>query len=73
MLDDIAAPRSRGALLVEVPAFGLALLIAELAFKLGSFTLELVAFLGMWFVLRTVAQQMTRLSSIRRRNPETRL
>lgn len=34
----------------QVPALGLAFLIAELFFKFHSFTLECAAFLATWFV-----------------------
>ena len=45
---------SRGArafLFEEAVPFSAALLTAELFFKLGSFTLEAVAFLGLWYGL----------------------
>ncbi|MCB0517627.1 MAG: hypothetical protein H6577_22190 [Lewinellaceae bacterium] len=37
-----------------LPSFGLSLVMAELYFKFGSFTLECLAFLGTWYVLATV-------------------
>jgi hypothetical protein len=38
----------------QVPTLGGSLLVAELFYKFGSFTLEAVAFLGTWFVLDAV-------------------
>ena len=35
----------------QLPALALALIIAELWFKFGSFTLECLGFLATWFVL----------------------
>ena len=35
----------------QLPALALALIIAELWFKFGSFTLECLGFLAPWFVL----------------------
>ena len=46
--------------LEQVPAFGVAWLIAEFFFKFGSFTLECGAFLAMWFVLDAVVQWVSR-------------
>jgi len=43
---------SRKALLLQqLPTLGGSLLIAELFYKFGSFTLESLAFLATWFVL----------------------
>ncbi len=41
-------------ILQQAPAFGLSLIIAEMFYKLGSFTLEAIAFLGTWFVVDAV-------------------
>jgi len=41
----------RQLLLEQVPVLGGSLVIAELFYKFGSFTLECVAFLATWFVL----------------------
>jgi len=39
-------------LLIEIlPSFSISLLVAECFYKLGSFSLECVAFLTTWFVL----------------------
>ncbi len=40
----------------QVPALGLAFLIAELFFKFHSFTLECAAFLATWFVFDVAIQ-----------------
>ena len=47
--------------ITEVPAFGAALVIAEIFYKFHSFTLELVAFLVTWFVLGWAARQLYNL------------
>ena len=53
----------RRALLIEqAPAMGGSLLVAEVFFKFGSFTLEAIAFLATWFVLDAAIQALTRLS-----------
>lgn len=38
----------------QVPALGASWLIAELLYKFGSFSLELLAFLATWFVIDAV-------------------
>lgn len=38
------------------PTMGTSLLVAELFFKFGSFTLESLAFLATWFVLDAAVQ-----------------
>lgn len=45
----------RKMLLTELPALCLSLLIAEVAYKFGSFILECLAFLATWFVLGWIA------------------
>ncbi|MEJ2273075.1 MAG: hypothetical protein P8Y01_00620 [Woeseiaceae bacterium] len=35
----------------QLPTLGASLMIAELAYKSGSFSLEAIAFLATWFVL----------------------
>jgi hypothetical protein len=37
----------------ETPALGAAMILAEMFYKFGSFSLECVAFLGTWLVLST--------------------
>ena len=39
----------RRLLLEQVPAFGISLLVSELFFKFHSFTLEVGAFLAVWY------------------------
>jgi hypothetical protein len=41
-------------LAVQLPPFGLALLIADWFFKFGSFSLECISFLALWFALARV-------------------
>jgi hypothetical protein len=50
---------------VEVPAFGVSVLIAEAAYKFHSFTLELVAFLTTWYIVGFAARQIARLVGFR--------
>ena len=38
----------------QVPALALSLIVAELFYKFGSFTLECLGFLATWFVLDAV-------------------
>lgn len=40
----------------QLPAIGLAWLIAEMFYKFHSFTLELLAFFATWFVIDAVIQ-----------------
>ena len=44
----------------QMPALGLAWLIAEVFYKFKSFTLECLAFLVSWFVLDAVIQWIVR-------------
>lgn len=43
----------------QVASLGLAWLVAELFYKFGSFTLELVAFLATWFVIDWLVQAVS--------------
>ena len=47
-------------LLLQAPALGTSLLITEQFCKFHSFTLECLAFLGMWYVFDAVLQQLSR-------------
>lgn len=51
----------RALLLQQLPTLGSSLLIAELFYKFGSFSLEAAAFLGTWFVLDAVYQTINDL------------
>lgn len=51
----------RDLLFKQFPALGSSLLVAELFYKFGSFSLEAVAFLGTWFVLDVALQAVTSL------------
>lgn len=44
----------------EFAPFALALLIAQIWFKWGSFSLELIGFIAVWFVLGFVADILLR-------------
>lgn len=46
-----------------LPSFGLSLLIAELYYKLGSFSLECLAFLATWYALGTLISKINPLKS----------
>lgn len=52
------SPRS---LLQQAPTLGGSLLVAELFYKFGSFSLEALAFLATWFVLDAALQAVARL------------
>ena len=46
--------RSREVQLAEIPSFIISFIVAELFYKLHSFTLETICFLATWFVLSMV-------------------
>jgi len=50
----------------QLPAFGLAWLLAEMFYKWHSFSLEMLGFLATWFVLDAVVQGVRRLMAPRR-------
>ena len=50
----IKSKQSWDAFAVELPAFCMALLVAELFYKFGSFTLECIAFIPTWYGLSLV-------------------
>jgi len=63
MLDGLfseAPQRLREVLLYEAPPFAAALVIAEVFFKFGSFTLEVIAFLILWRSLLWAYQRAVR-------------
>ena len=47
----------------QVPALALSLIVAELFYKFGSFTLECLGFLATWFVLDAMFAQIGRALS----------
>ena len=51
---------ARRLLAEQMPALGLAWLIAEMFYKFKSFTLECVAFLATWFLVDAVIQWVVR-------------
>ena len=48
----------KSALTAELPGFVVALAIAQIFFKWGSFSLELVGFLGTWWVASFLADEI---------------
>lgn len=51
----------RALLLDQLPAFAVALLIAETLYKFKSFTLECLAFLATWYVVDLTLQAVRRM------------
>lgn len=49
----------RQLLLAQAPILALSLVIAELFYKFGSFTLECIAFLATWYFLDLAANFLT--------------
>ena len=47
----------------QAPALALSLIVAELFYKFGSFTLECIGFLATWFVLDALFAQIGRVLS----------
>lgn len=47
---------------LELAPFAIALIVAQLFFKWGSFSLELVGFLALWWVLGYIAHHIPGLS-----------
>ena len=47
----------------QAPALAISLVVAELFYKFGSFTLECLGFLATWFVLDAVFAQIGRFLS----------
>jgi hypothetical protein len=45
---------------LEVPSFAIALLVAEVFYKFGSFSLELLAFLPTWYAAARVFRAIVR-------------
>jgi hypothetical protein len=52
-------------MLEQLPAFGIAWLIAETFYKWKSFSLEMLGFLVTWFVLDAAIQGVRRLLPVR--------
>lgn len=52
----------RDILLQQAPGAGASLLIAEVFFKFGSFSLEVLAFLGTWLVVDALIQAARRVT-----------
>ena len=47
----------------QAPALAISLVVAELFYKFGSFTLECIGFLATWFVLDALFAQIGRVLS----------
>lgn len=52
-----AVPKAQ-LILEHAPALGISLVIAELFYKFGSFTLECVCFLATWFAIDAVVRHV---------------
>lgn len=50
MISDIRYNGFSDLIVRQVPAFAVSLVIAEYFFKFGSFTLECLAFIALWYV-----------------------
>lgn len=46
-----------------LPSFGISLMIAEMYYKIGSFTLECLAFLGTWYIAGVTLRRLYRTFS----------
>ena len=53
--------RMRQLITEQIPSIGISLLIAELFYKFGSFTLECLAFLATWFAIDVVLSSLIAL------------
>lgn len=51
MISDIRYNGFSDLIVRQVPAFAVSLAVAEFFFKFGSFTLECLAFLALWYVI----------------------
>lgn len=51
----------RQLLLAQAPILALSLVIAELFYKFGSFTLECIAFMATWYVLDLAANFLSNM------------
>lgn len=49
------------ALQIFVPSLGISIIIAELYYKLGSFTLECIAFLFTWYIIVNIINKLKSL------------
>lgn len=61
----------RDVLVRQLPAMGISLVIAELFYTFGSFTLECLAFLGTWYLVDGLRDVVGRLGrgDLRHRSP----
>lgn len=60
MLSNLLALPARELWLVEAPTLLISLVVAEVFYKFGSFTLEAVAMLATWWVLSSIGRRLVR-------------
>jgi hypothetical protein len=65
MMSTLRSLNAPGLLYLEAPPLAASLIVAEQFFKFHSFTLEALAFLGLWYVLGGVYMQALSLISRR--------
>ncbi len=58
MLSRLMALPARDVWVVEAPTLLISLVVAELFYKFGSFTLEAVAMLATWWLLSSIARRV---------------
>lgn len=58
MLSRLMALPAREVWVVEAPTLLISLVVAEVFFKFGSFTLEAVAMLATWWLLSSIARRL---------------
>ncbi len=56
----LRAVGTKGVFKAETLPFVVSLLVAQLFFKWGSFALELIGFLALWFLLGSVSDRLRR-------------
>ena len=70
MFELVRSSTLRGLLSRQAPALAISILIAELFYKLGSFTLECIAFLVTWFLVDWILASLTRFATKRAAHSE---
>lgn len=63
MLSRLTASTRREVWVVEAPTLLISLVVAEVFYKFGSFTLEAVALLATWWVLSSIGRWLVRRST----------
>ncbi len=59
-------------LIRDLPPFAIAMMVAEIFFKFGSFTLECLAFLALWYVLAQLYGRIQRWLGMEARDASAR-